>query len=181
MKVCNQFLIFIILGGYSCKNVNTASYPEIVVKNNKQQQYNLARAEMYKISTGLDCACKAVTYYNSKGESSNDTLHVISLEIKLDTMHFKADTVIYLFSFYAYKKDNMAYTINDLHDNCPQYYGVEYLNDASIPFRYLIAESSYIDRESITNLNLIDSSFNVYVSKNKKNANKWLIDYLHIK
>ena len=156
-------------------------YPEIVTKNNKQQQYDLAKTEMYKISTRYDCACKAVDFYKYDDRVVKDTLNVISLDITLDTIFFKKDSITYLFSFYAHKKNNFTYTINIQDNNCPQYYGVEYLNDAKVPYRYLIAESSYIDRESISNFNLIDSSFYDCLIKNKKVANKWLLDYFNIK
>jgi predicted nucleic acid-binding Zn finger protein len=155
-------------------------YPEIIIKNNKQQQYDLARFEMYKISSRFGCDCQAVTFYNSTGESSNDTIKLISLDIELDTMYFKADSTVYLFSFYAYEGNNMAYIINDKYDNCPQYYGVEYLKDKKVPYRYLIAESSYLDREFISNLSSLDSSFLNCLVNNKKIANKWLLKYLKI-
>lgn len=151
------------------------------MKNKKQEQYDIAKFEMYKISTRYDCNCQKIEFFELNGKTISDTIAIISMNLVLDTLYFRGDSATYLFSFYNRNKTEFSYTINDKYNSCPNYYGIEFFKDSEFPYRYLIAESSYLNREAVDNFNLIDSSFYECLIENKKIANKWLLDYLNIR
>lgn len=162
---------------FSCRQSNHFDYPEIVIQNNKMEQFNLAIVELYKLNSCPTCSCQALIFNDSLGNSKNDTLNVLSLEIDLDSMYFRRDTVTYSFRFYAYDKKNYATIIGDKYGNCWHHYGIEFISDSKIPFRYLISESAYIDYVDIPNRDSLDFKFQQCLEKNNKFLNKWLLKH----
>ncbi|MCC7245854.1 MAG: hypothetical protein IT269_09255 [Saprospiraceae bacterium] len=162
-----------------CKDAQVTEYPETVISTGKQKQFDLAKSEIYKLSVRWDCNCMAVTEDTINGLFVLDTVPLVSLELGLDTIFFRSDTVTYLLWFYLNKPGTFVGVINDEYNHCPLYYGVEYIKDSEVPFRYLIAESSFIDRSAL-DIDSLEKGFRQCITDNKKYVNKWLLNYFKI-
>lgn len=164
-----KFTVLLILISFTCacSEHPPFTYPETVIKLNKQSQYERAIFEMYKINAYPTCGCQALTFYDSLGHSNNDTVNVLALEIQFDTLFFRKDTCVYQFNFYKYNKENQAIIIGDSYGNCWHHYGVEFIGNSMTPYRYLIAEVAYLNYDDIENQIAYDSFFEQYLLQNK--------------
>lgn len=162
----------------SCSS--SEEYPKIITKLGKQEQFNLAKIEAYKLNSCCECTCKGLVYLKN---SQKDTVNIISLNIKLDTLITNSDTVFYHFSFFGenLSEDVEVFTHGKVFPECAYYYAVGYIGESTEPFKALINESAY----SLYGIDIIqgsiDSSFQVCLTKKDIKINDWLRNYLKSK
>lgn len=139
-----------------------------------QRNIENAKLEMYKVNTRYDCNCQAIVIQNKNNLDKRDTVSIFSLDLKIDTMYERSDTLVYLFSYYNKEGERIFTVINNEKNRYPYFYGVEFLKTEKEPTRFLIAESSYIDRSSIENWSQMDSMIQNCAIQNKAVLNEWL-------
>ena len=67
-------------------------YPSIVADKGLQNQYDTAVLEMYILNSGTNCDCFARS-------NNSDSTNLLELDLKLEDLRFKNDTVIFIFNF----------------------------------------------------------------------------------
>lgn len=169
MKIILTVFLFIL--NWSCNN-GQYIYPKIISEKNLQWQYNLAKFETYRLSTNFNCTCKG--FYFDKHER-NDTLNILSLDLRLDTLLVNNDTLSFLFSFFTVNNDRV-YHITDIYDDCIQCIGIQIVNNNL--YKAMFLEDGYVLYDN--NVNIKNDSKFVQCIKLAKDQtiNNWLKRYI---
>ncbi|MEZ4964315.1 MAG: hypothetical protein R2791_03660 [Saprospiraceae bacterium] len=153
-------------------------FPKVITDLGKQKQFNLAKVEVYKLNACCDCTCTGLLYLDSLRV---DTINILSLDVKMDTLIINGDTTTYLFAFFSRNPFGEAYpfTSGKIFPECAYYYAIEYIGESITPHKCYIAENAF----SIYGIDIIqeelDSSFQVCLTKKSIRINDWLQNHLN--
>lgn len=163
-----------ILSGYFvfiCSCYSPEDYPVIVQQLQKQNQFNSAILNMYKLYAASNCECYGYIYGDN--QILVDSAQILTCKVSLDTLLIQNDTSIYYFNFYNEKfcrniKPGFKY---HEQNGCVNFNGLLYIGESAVPIAALIPESAVSVYGLDLNLHVLDSCFESCLKKDQKNIN----------
>lgn len=132
MKHCSfLFILFLLLAIVYCSHISHEKYPAEIVENHLQNQYDIARIEIYKILVNNRCDCEA--YYQLDGFC--DTVRATTLLPVLRKLTVNHDTINYIFKFTLnnYNEDKIYQIEHNVYRGCFSVWRMSYLKGETLP------------------------------------------------
>ena len=168
-------IIGIIAG---CSEVKT-EYPQIIVDNQLEEQFDVAKFEAYKIIGGVNCNCMGVSNSNNQ-KHVKDSFNLLTLDLFLVSLDIKNDTIIYFMDFYTKDENTQMKQTTTLSKSYGDFFdiiGIGFLKKSTRRFIAYIDDKGVIDFIDLHHNQLRDSTFLACLKHGTK-INRWLQSYL---
>lgn len=165
-----SFLLCFSLG-CSQSDTSTHRHPLDITEKELKGYYDIAKFEVYKITSTSVCDCQGVIAYS---DFKKDTFSLLELDANMININVSQDTITVFFDFFH--KNIRAYVIPQGYTDCHDTIGVVFCEGAVNPKFALLGEAlvelSEWKWDSIRTNNLLSC-----IASGQK-VNHWLLEYI---
>ena len=168
------FIIFLCILSAKCSKISD-EYPESIIANHLQEEFDVAKFEAYKLVGRFDCFCEGSPENNRSAKYG-----LLSLDLNLVGLDNMKDTTIIFLGFVASDQQGIPVPVVPImktYTDCFDIVGMVFINGAMKPNFALLGEA-VMDYNNTKHTEGMDEHFKKCLKDSNVNLNKWLKNYL---